>query len=296
MRKSASVMPGIGCEVEVEASSGREGRVRRVRAGMWSSLSSLALAVAGSSGCYVDVMAGAQSTLGTTTTRLEAPAWSLGVAVGVMSDFANYTEGEVPFAMGFGWGPDQIAAEGASGPDGVATQDHDVGRWHFGLEVGLAHSHQKIPSLWWSAAGALAWSDTLVETRPAGGGGGIAQGGFGWSAMTGPVLRLGFDDISVRVYFEAKLSGTSVDAGDTTFFGGQVRVRLHDWRVLIVGGLFDGLARAQGSSGGGGSQEGDPDARSRDINTRAIDERNREQQRRVQCGGQGRDSSGARCP
>lgn len=115
--------------------------------------------------------------------------------------------------------------------------------------------------------------------------------------MTGPVLRLGFDDISLRFYFEAKLSRTSVDTGARTFMGGQMRVRLHDWRVLILGGLFEGLASAQAPRGSGGQRDdGNPDARSHDVNTRAIDQRNREQQRRVQCGGQSKDSSGARCP
>ena len=261
----------------------------------WDFLLALGVPLLGASGCYADVLAGAQRPLGTTTPEFEAPAWNLGVAVGVMSDFANYTDGEVPFAMAFGWGPDEIAADTAPGATGAGTQYHEVGRWHGGLEVGLGHSNKRVPNLWWSASGALVRSDSLVETSSDDGS--VSQEGFGWSAMTGPVLRLGFDDISLRFYFEAKLSRTSVDTGARTFMGGQMRVRLHDWRVLILGGLFEGLASAQAPRGSGGQRDdGNPDARSHDVNTRAIDQRNREQQRRVQCGGQSKDSSGARCP
>ena len=59
----------------------------------WDFLLALGVPLLGASGCYADVLAGAQRPLGTTTPEFEAPAWNLGVAVGVMSDFANYTDG-----------------------------------------------------------------------------------------------------------------------------------------------------------------------------------------------------------
>jgi hypothetical protein len=201
----------------------------------------LALALAAAvAGCYVDVMAGLHAPIGTTPAVLVEPAWSLGVAVGGMGDLANFTEGEVPFAFALGWGTNEITADGHASDGPPLEQDHFVGQWQLGVEAGLAQPRGTGVGFWWSLAGALAFSDAQVETKRDGMTN-TRERGWGWSSSTGPVLRLGFSDVSFRVYFEGMLSQTSVAAGRTTFVGGQVRLRLHDWRVLIAGALFEAL-------------------------------------------------------
>jgi hypothetical protein len=251
-------------------------------------------------GCYVDVMAGLHAPLGTTATKLDAPAWSLGAAVGMMGDIANVTGGEVPFAFALGWAPNHVFAEGETESEQRVDEDHFVGQWQLGVEFGVLHSPPRVANLWWSAAGSLAFSDAVVETEGPGFTGPAARGGWGWSATTGPVVRFGMSDISFRVYFEAMLSGSSVDSGATTFAGGQVRLRLHDWRVLIVGGLFReyvaaGLYARQHGSVYTGSFRRDGDWERGEIMQRATEQRTREVLRESTCGSMGRDFYGVRC-
>lgn len=248
-------------------------------------------------GCYVDVMAGLSAPVGSTPSRLEPPAWTVGVVGGVMADVANFTDGEVPFAYSFGYGKHVVRGDVVAEPtdaEASVTERHVIGQWAMGLELGLGHEHLRIANVWWSASAALAFSDEVVDVSGLRDMGASDRKGRGWSVFSGPVLRLGFDNFGVRLYFEATLGATSPD-GRALFAGGQVRLRLHDWRVLVVGGLFDGLAtaRAQVRNDGGG---GGGDHERFDIQTRSIDDRNREQQRRVQCGGNGRDAYGVRCP